>query len=108
MRLIMYITRIIQDAVNDGDIHAQYHKQIFELAFAGWANAFGSISLLMSNQGAFIAHQKDKEQQFFLNTNISLDGLGWLPLSTDFNYQNTWDQIGNKYFKDELLVLRQT
>jgi AcrR family transcriptional regulator len=107
MRLILHMTHIIQDALDEGHINAQYQTKVFELAFTGWATAFGNISLMMSSQGAFLTQQADKEQQLFLATNFSLDGLGWLPLSKDFDYKKTWHNVGERYFKEELEALRK-
>ena len=107
MRVILHMTHIIQHALDEGHIGAQYQGKVFELAFTGWATAFGNISLMMSSQGAFLTQQADKEQQLFLATNFSLDGLGWLPLSTEFDYQKTWGDVGERYFKEELEELRQ-
>ena len=106
MRVIMHMTHIIQDALDEGHIYAQYQGKVFELAFTGWATAFGNISLMMSSQGAFLTQQSDKEQQLFLATNFSLDGVGWLPLSKDFDYKKTWGSVGKRHFKEELEKLR--
>ncbi|MBL4606957.1 MAG: TetR/AcrR family transcriptional regulator [Pseudomonadales bacterium] len=107
MRLVLHMTNIIQDALDAGDIDAKYKTKVFELAFTGWASAFGNISLMMSSQGAFLTQQADKEEQLFFATNMALDGLGWQPLSTDFNYLKTWQKLGCQFFKTELTKLRQ-
>jgi len=61
MRVILHMTHIIQDALDKGHIDTQYQGKVFELAFTGWATAFGNISLMMSSQGAFLTQQADKD-----------------------------------------------
>ena len=61
MRVILHMTHIIQDGLDKGHIDTQYQGKVFELAFTGWATAFGNISLMMSSQGAFLTQQADKD-----------------------------------------------
>lgn len=108
MHLVLHMTDIIREAIDEGDIEPKYKTKVFELAFTSWATAFGNVSLMMSSQRAFLALQSDKEDQLFLATNFALDGLGWLPLSNSFDFKKSWDKVGQNYFKDELAILHGT
>ena len=106
MRLVLHMTVIIQEAIDQGDIEAKYKTKVFELAFTSWAAAFGNVSLMMSSQADFLTQQADKEEQLFLATNVSLDGLGWRPLSKEAEFKSTWNKVGRRYFEEELSKLR--
>lgn len=77
------------------------------LAFAGWALAFGNISLMMSSQGAFLTQQADRERQLFASVQIFLDGTGWQPLSSEKDYEKSWHEIGELFFAAELDELKR-
>lgn len=80
---------------------------LLNLAFAGWALAFGNISLMMSSQGAFLTQQADRERQLFTSVQIFLDGTGWQPLSSEKDYEKSWHEIGQLFFAAELNELKR-
>lgn len=108
MKLVMCIVSAIQYGIDQGDIHEKHRGNVLQLAFTGWATAFGNISLMLSSQGAFLTQQADREAQLFGATQFMLDGLQWSPLSTEVDYKNTWNEIGARYFKKELKVLYES
>ena len=107
MALVMRIVSAIQLGLDQGDIESHHQSNVLQLAFTGWATAFGNIALMMSSQGAFLTQQADREAQLLSATQFMLDGLAWRPLSTDKDYQKSWTEIGNTFFNQELLMLRK-
>jgi len=105
MQLVMCIVSAIQYGIDQGDIPEKHRSNVLQLAFTGWATAFGNISLMLSSQGAFLTQQADREAQLFNATQFMLDGIQWSPLSTEIDYQKTWNGIGERYFKEELKTL---
>lgn len=102
MGVVSRLAATIQGGVDAGDISVENPAEIFTLAFAGWALAFGNISLMMSSQGAFLTQQADRENQLFMSVQMLLDGGGWQPLSSEKNYKKSWYEIGGRFFASEL------
>jgi len=105
MLLVMRLVSAIQYGLDQGDIDAKHRPKTLQLAFTGWATAFGNIALMMSSQGSFLTQQAEREAQLFDATQFMLDGLQWQPISTKKDYQQCWTDIGTRYFKDELDAL---
>ncbi len=75
------------------------------IVFANWSIAFGSNAL---SQNASNSHCIQRLQDPFTvlhNANMLLDGLGWKPLSSEWDYRKTWRRVEQELFSEEVAYL---
>ncbi|WP_235869176.1 TetR/AcrR family transcriptional regulator [Veronia nyctiphanis] len=80
------------------------------IVFANWAMGFGANALFnsASESGAVVRVQETCENPILDCINLLLDGVGWKPLSTEFNYQETWQRVLDEIFPEEAAFIRQS
>jgi len=81
--------------------------EIETLTFANWAMSFGTNALMCSAEEAVAVSRLNPETLLLNNINILLDGLGWQPLSTEFDYHKTWQKLETEFFAEEIQQLKQ-
>jgi len=74
--------------------------------FASWAMSFGTNSLLAVATNLETIQRLEMDNTLLVNVSLLMDGMGWQPLSTEFDYQQTWQRIGREIFADELQELQ--
>ncbi len=62
-------------------------------SFANWAMSFGTLALANSAAEATAVSRLDQEDILLNNVNLLMDGMGWHPLSGDWNYSDSWKRI---------------
>lgn len=67
------------------------------LTFANWAMSFGSLALASSASDATAVSRLDHEFLLLNNINLLLDGIGWQPLSSDWDYAASWQRIADHF-----------
>lgn len=77
------------------------------MSFANWAMSFGTNALASSAEDAVAVSRLDSSSILLNNINILLDGMGWQPLSTEWDYQKTWQRLGTELFAEELALLKE-
>jgi len=93
---------IVETAIRDGDLDLPCHMSVHQMVFALWANSFGSIALLISEEcGCKGREGLDVELETFNNTNLLLDGMNWRPLTQDLDYGVTLQRIVEQVFSPE-------
>ena len=70
--------------------------------FASWALSFGTIALMTQAAGTLPVDRADADEGLLNNVNILMDGMGWRPLTSDWDYKSTWRRIGEQVFAVEL------
>lgn len=89
-QLTAICTNIIQDAVDTGALALPEAADTVAYSFLNWAYAFGSNLLLKPAQQLQIFAQLQPDSQIQKGLHILLDGMQWLPLSGDWDYQQSW------------------
>ncbi len=93
---------VVAMAIESGDLKLPPHMNLKQVAFANWAMAFGAISLLTDEPTRCSGrHDLDIDTELFNSSNLLLDGLNWLPLSTERDYHQTLERIRNELFATE-------
>ena len=88
-----FCDQLFNDAINDGSLSLRCGITAESYIFATWAMTFGTNALMVSASSVETISRLSNRIAQLDNINILLDGMGWLPLSTEFDYQNTWQQI---------------
>jgi AcrR family transcriptional regulator len=95
---------MFQRAIDEGCIHNPL-VSVETMSFANWAMSFGTNALACSASESIAVSRLDADAMLLDNINIVLDGLGWQPLSSEWNYQQTWQKLEQEYFAAELQQL---
>lgn len=80
-------------------------QQIEDLVFGSWALSFGCNALMTMASEVESIQRIDNETVLLNNINLLMDGMGWLPLSKDYDYQQTWHRLATNVFSAEIAKL---
>lgn len=97
----------IQDAIACGDLKVGPGLGVAQLTFASWGMAFGTNALLSVDDIPSI-DRLQRGNTPLLNASLLMDGMGWTPLSSEWDYQATWKKIEKEVFSEELSYLRSS
>jgi AcrR family transcriptional regulator len=90
---------------NDGSLVQNNHLPIAALSFSMWAMSFGTNALLMNAKTINTVEQLDAKYVLLTNANLVYDGMHWQPLSTEFDYLQTWARL-EEYFAEYIKLLK--
>lgn len=97
---------MFRTAVIDGSLTVPSHLSIETLTFANWAMSFGTNALATSATESKAVMRLDPNTLLLQNISILLDGMNWLPLSKDWDYQKTWQRVEEEIFTDENQLIK--
>jgi len=99
---------IIEGAINDNSLNLPKNMDIQQICFANWSMAYGIISLL-SSEVEQCSGRTDLivERELFNQNSLLLDGLQWLPLTSDKSYSAELKKALEKTFPQELLLMAE-
>jgi len=93
------------DALNAGDLNVSMGVGIDGFSFANWAMSFGSNALMIGASEANVIKSLDLDFALLFNVSIMMDGMGWKPLSHQWDYKQTWQRIATEVFSKEMAAL---
>ena len=88
-----HLRSLLQQAIDEGQLKLRAGIQVDEVCFGLWAMSFG---ILVLDQAKVVIEELDLPpvNQVLLNQmNLLLDGYGWSPLSTEYDYHASFGQI---------------
>ncbi len=98
------ITGLVRDGAAQGDIEYDDPQTPALIAFGLWSMAFGAN--LIAAAGSVDLEEKlgiaDHSEVLFQNYHRLLDGYGWQPLSTEWDYHATVQRVQEEVFPDEV------
>ncbi len=97
--------QMFRDAITDGSLVLPAHLSVEILSFSNWAMSFGTNALATSATEAKAVNRLDPNTLLLQNISILLDGMNWLPLSRDWDYQKTWLRVENEIFADDIQLI---
>jgi AcrR family transcriptional regulator len=97
---------MFRNAVADGSLTIPPHLSIEVLTFSNWAMSFGTNALATSASEAKAVNRLDQNTLLLQNISILLDGMNWLPLSKDWDYQKTWQRVEDEIFSDDIQLIK--
>lgn len=87
-QLISFFCSLIQRAIDDQDLVIPAHMSPPQVAFAIWSMSFGTIALLQDGVDRCDMRQlMEMERELVTHCNLVMDGLGWLPMSQEFDWR---------------------
>lgn len=97
---------LFQQALDAGEINPPIPMSVEQITFACWSQGFGCNALLLQDvercgarTGLFV------EQEMLNSVQLLLDGLRFKPLSYEFDWSKTLQQLKDVIFKDEVQTL---
>ncbi|PKF51224.1 TetR/AcrR family transcriptional regulator [Enterovibrio nigricans] len=98
----------VQSGIDAGDLVVREGVTKDNLVFANWAMGFGTNALVNNAKHSSCVARQLGTNIVLQNINFLLDGLGWKPLSSEFDYQDTWNRAQRELFSEELALLTQS
>ncbi|MDZ7871145.1 MAG: TetR/AcrR family transcriptional regulator [Rheinheimera sp.] len=93
MQLLQYCQRVLSDALADGSLQLPAGVALEQWSFINWALAFGCNALFVPLRQLGLFTDLAAPQVNLHSINLLFDGMGWLPLSSGWDYQQSWQQI---------------
>jgi hypothetical protein len=100
-RLISLLMNLILDGLKTGDLRLHDRQRPTELAFTLWSLAFGTRALMDTGVATRQLGINDGFRVARDATTLLLDSLGWAPLSPDWDYGKTREDIRQGLFGKE-------
>lgn len=104
--LTQFCDDMLGAALEASDIKLSPGLGIDGLSFANWAMSFGSSALLMLASSTECIKRVDTDSALLNNVNLLMDGMGWQPLSSQWDYMKSWQRIANEIFNQEMAALK--
>ncbi len=96
--------QLFQAGIEDGSLYADKKTGVEGLTFANWAMSFGTNVLLMNAKESECIDRLNQKDLLLNNINLLFDGMGWQPLSSNYDYGKTNKNLA-KFFSDYLDLL---
>ncbi|MGD8171385.1 TetR/AcrR family transcriptional regulator [Vibrio sp. TRT 21S02] len=96
---------LVNNAVESGDLRFSPGIGSDAIVFANWSIAFGSNALAQNASNSHCISRLQDPFSVLHNANMLLDGIGWKPLSTEWDYRKTWQRVETELFVEELEYL---
>ncbi len=100
-RLISSLMKVLRQAICRGDLQLVSLHRAEEVAFVLWALAFGTRALMDTTVATGQLGITDSFQVTRQTLDMLLDSLGWQPLSSQWDYQQTRRRIRLELFSAE-------
>jgi AcrR family transcriptional regulator len=96
------VAGIVRDAVASADL--KLHDQMVpeDVVFGLWSMSFGAHSIIAQSGSLTELGIDDPIVSFRHSINHALDGFGWKPLASDYDYLALFDQLPGQLFAAEL------
>ena len=94
LQLLQYCQQVLSDALADGSLQLPLGVSLEQWSFINWALAFGCNALFVPLRQLGLFTGLAAPQVNLHSINLLFDGMGWLPLSSSWDYQHSWQQIG--------------
>jgi len=95
--LLTMCQTVLLDALADGSLTLPSGTAVEQYAFINWAMAFGCNALFMPLRQLGLFAGLEVGQVNIHSISILFDGMGWLPLAADWDYQASWQRIDQMF-----------
>jgi AcrR family transcriptional regulator len=96
------VSGVIRDALASGDLNLPAGIVPEYLVFGLWSISFGAYSIATTSTTLTEIGIADPFEALSWNYAVLLDGCGWRPLSTEFDYRASLESIGREVFSAEM------
>ncbi len=102
-RCMGIVSGIVRDAISCGDLLLREGVRVEEIVFGLWSMSFG-VYTMQSQAFSFDQVGIAPLDTLRLNQQILLDGYGWAPLSHEWDWDATRENIQNTVFPDFMAI----
>lgn len=101
--------KFVENGIASGELNLTPDTTIARIAGNSWTSEFGltsySLTPWLKGDKFPLERCQKLEADLIWMVNIFLDGLGWKPMSSEFDYQQSWDRIKTELFLPELRLI---
>jgi hypothetical protein len=108
VRCMHIVSGIVRDGVAQRDLILPQGTVSEEIAFGLWSLTYGAYNILETGTPLLSLGVKNPLNAIRNNAHLILDGLGWKPLSAEWNYRASVEQAAREIFPEEVRQLQQT
>ena len=102
-RCMGIVAGIVRDAISQGHLELPDTVCPEDLVFGLWSQTYGAHSIIATSGSMVDLGIHDPFAAVRHSILRCLDGFGWCPLSTDYDYQGLFDRLQQELFPDECL-----
>lgn len=99
------LTKVIQEAIDQGDLVLPETLSPEQLTFGLWALSVGGQSLMTTGMHLDELGIKTPYEAVITNAQMMLDGVGWHPLTSEWDYMKTSLRIAEEVFPEAIPAL---
>lgn len=100
-KILSIANDVVNEALKHGDLRKTSEITAESIVLLNWSMSFGYNALTVNAE-----HIKySSYQALLMSINMLLDGLNWLPLSTEHDYIKVWQQVERQLFDKEIQQL---
>lgn len=100
LKCVSIVAGVVRDAIAAGDLTLNENSSADKIVFGLWSLTYGGFSVMACTETMNMMGITDGPQLVRDNCNRLLDGYGWTPLSSEFDYDETYTQVRNEIFAD--------
>jgi AcrR family transcriptional regulator len=100
-RCMSIVGGVIRDAIAHGDLELPEGTTPEHVVFGLWSFSYGAFSTIATSDNLVQLGIADPYTAHWLNITKMIDGFGWRPLSTEYDYEQTRERIADEVFSDE-------
>lgn len=98
------LSGVVRDAVAHGDLVLPEDRTPEDIVFGLWSMNIGAFAILASSDSLHEIGIADPISALRANTNQMLDGYGWLPLSTEVDFDAAIEQAKAEMLKSDVMT----
>lgn len=102
--LLRMCDQVFLGGIEDGSLKLSPGLGIESFTFANWALTLGTSGLLNNGQTVHAISRIETRYALLRNINLLYDGMQWQPLSTQFDYFQTWNRL-DQFFAEYVELL---
>ncbi|MFD2179988.1 TetR/AcrR family transcriptional regulator [Veronia pacifica] len=106
--LLSLCDELVKSCLKTGELSDVSGIHPSSIVFANWAIGFGANSLYNSAPDSECIKRLRSDHPILDSLNLLLDGVGWKPLSTDFDYAASWQRVMDEIFPEEFSLISQS
>lgn len=99
--LVGLVSRIVQQAIDDGELPKHKHMQPAEIVFGFWSLNSGGQVLQQSDLPLEDFGVSDADMSLLKMVNVALDGLNWQPLHNETQFKKLIKKFNSHLFAEE-------
>lgn len=100
-RCMELVSSVVRDAIAAGHLQLPDSTTPEDLVFGLWSQTFGAYSIIATSESLTQLGISDPFVAARQAIKMALDGYGWYPLSSDYDYQRLLEELQSEVFPDE-------